>query len=69
METQVECYSGVEYAERPTAFDWQGQRLAVDEVLQRWRTPGFKCFRVRASEQTFELRYDEHTGDWQIEMI
>ncbi len=43
--------------------------MAVDEVLQRWRVPGFKCFRVRAGEQIFELRYDEHTGDWQIAPI
>jgi hypothetical protein len=69
METQVECYSGVEYAERPTAFAWQGQRLVVEEVLQRWRAPGYKCFRVRAGGQTFELRYDEHTEEWQIEII
>ena len=66
METQVECYSGVEYAERPTAFTWQGQRLAVEDVLQRWRAPGFKCFQVRAGGQLFELRYDEHAGGWQV---
>ena len=56
METQVECYSGVEYAERPKAFNWQGQRLAVDEMPLRWREPGYKCFRVLAGGQTFELR-------------
>jgi hypothetical protein len=66
MVEPVECYSGVEYAERPTAITWQGQRLAVEQVLQRWREPGIKCFRVQAGGQLFELRYAEHTGEWQV---
>jgi hypothetical protein len=43
-----------------------GQRLVVEDVLQRWLAPGFKCFQVRAGGQLFELRYDEHAGGWQV---
>lgn len=35
----VECYSGAAYAERPVAVHWQGERLAVEQVLRSWRTP------------------------------
>ncbi|MFQ5410588.1 MAG: hypothetical protein ACE5FI_19430 [Anaerolineales bacterium] len=33
----VECYSSSEYAERPRAFEWAGQRYRVTSVLGRWR--------------------------------
>lgn len=64
---RVECRSDSEYAERPTAFYWQDQRLEIAEVLSRWRTPQGKSFRVRTvDDQVFELAYDEITAEWQI---
>ncbi len=65
---QVECRSDTEYAERPIALHWQGQRLEIAAILSRWRTPAGKGFRVRtADEQIFDLNYDETTTDWQIQ--
>jgi hypothetical protein len=69
-ETQtVECHSSSTYAERPLAFYWQGQRLEVDKILARWRTPLAICFRVltRGSQRTFELQYDESADTWRIQ--
>jgi hypothetical protein len=64
--TRVECYSGSEYAEYPRAFDWQGLRLVVAEILQRRRTPSGKTFRLRAADgQVYDLSYDEMSQDWQ----
>lgn len=63
----VECRSDSEYAERPIALYWQGQRLPVSEILARWRTPEGKYFRVRTEDlQIFELFYAERLGEWQI---
>ena len=66
-ETQVICYSGSEYGEYPRAFVWQGQRLEVREVLQRWRTPGGKRFRLLAvDDHVYELFYDELSQAWLV---
>jgi hypothetical protein len=66
----VECYSGTKYAERPAAIHWQGERLAIVSILDRWRAPGGQGFRVQAEDdRVFELRYDEQAEQWEIESI
>lgn len=63
----VECRSDTEYAERPLAFTWQEQRLEIQDILQSWRTPNGKRFRVlTADDQIFDLIFDETTAEWQI---
>ena len=70
MTRRVECYSGVEYAERPTAFEWEGRRLEVETVLAQWRTPEGRRFRVRVRDgQTFELTYVKSHDEWQIHQL
>lgn len=70
MADWVECYCGQEYAERPLALHWQGERLLAREVLHRWRTPQGKVFHVRtADQQVFSLFYDELDQIWQIEPL
>ena len=67
LEDLVECHSGYEYAERPTALRWEGQRLEIVEIQDQWRIPGAHCFRVRTSdERTFELFYGELYDEWRI---
>lgn len=64
----VECHSEYEYAEKPIAFWWQGQRLEIRQILDRWRVPGGKCFRVRTEDdQIFELFYGELFDEWRID--
>jgi len=66
----VECHSGSEYAERPTALRWDGQRLEITEILAQWRIPGGKCFRVQVQdERIFELFYGELYDEWRINLI
>ena len=63
----VECHSGYEYAERPIALHWQGERLEIASIEAEWRIPGGKRFRVRTSDgQRFELFYGELYDDWRI---
>ena len=40
LKDLVECHSGYEYAERPVALHWQGQRLEIESVEAEWRIPG-----------------------------
>lgn len=70
MNDQVWSYSGQTYAERPSALRWEGERLEIVEILDRWRSPGKKGFRVRTSDRrSFKLVYDELTEEWLIELI
>ena len=64
----VECYAGARYPERPRAFLWEGERVAVEEVEQQWRTPAGPAFRVRTTDgRRFTLAYDEAADDWDVQ--
>jgi hypothetical protein len=66
-EDLVECHSGYTYAERPVALRWQGERLEISDVEQRWRIPGGLRFRVTVKDgRVFELFYGELYDEWRI---
>lgn len=70
MKDLVECHSEHEYAERPLALTWNSQRMEINEIVERWRTPGEKCFRVRTTDgQMFELCYNESNDLWRIRQV
>jgi hypothetical protein len=67
MTEIVECHSDYEYAERPISLTWNGQHLAISEIIDRWHIPGARCFRVRTVDgQVFELFYGELYDEWRI---
>jgi hypothetical protein len=64
----VECRSDWEYAQRPQAFTWQGQRLGVQQVISQFRTPDGTCFLISTFEaDCFNLFYNEHLDQWIIQ--
>ena len=70
MPDPVECHSGYEYAERPTAVWWEDERLEVAEVEATWRISGGKKFRVRVVDgRVFELLYVELYDEWRIHAL
>ena len=67
MTELVECHSGYEYAERPMAIHWQGDRLEIDLITNRWRSPDGKHFKVQTIDgQIFEIFYDAASNEWNI---
>lgn len=67
MTDVVECRSDSDYAGRPRAFFWQGQRLEVESIVASWRTPQGKRFRVRVQDgRNFDVSYDETCDEWNI---
>jgi hypothetical protein len=65
----VECHSGYTYAERPVALRWQGQRLEIETILQRWRVPVGLRFRVQVQDgRLFELFYGELYDEWRVHL-
>ncbi len=70
MNALVECHSGFQYADKPRAFLWEGQRLEVVEITAEWRTPLSHCFRVRSQdERCFVLAYRELDDEWSIQPV
>jgi hypothetical protein len=67
MADQVECHSGYAYGERPVAFQWEGQRLEVKELISGAHAEQGRRFRVLAGDgETYELAYNQAADDWQI---
>lgn len=65
---RVECYSGTEYAERPLAIFWQGERLRVEKILNEVLTPEGKSFRVLTTGgHEFTLSYNQQMDCWKID--
>ncbi|MBW1991080.1 MAG: hypothetical protein JRI59_02945 [Deltaproteobacteria bacterium] len=67
MNQKVETYSGGRLHERPRRFLWQGQWLQVEEVLDRWQTPEYLGFTVKAQDgRVYQLRYRHQQDAWEI---
>jgi hypothetical protein len=68
MSPDVECYAGSVYPERPKAFQWEGQRYEVLEILQRRREPDGIGFLVRCEpdKRCFDLFYLLVEDQWRI---
>jgi hypothetical protein len=65
--TEVTCYAGARYPERPRAFVYRGERLEVADVERRERTPCELRFRVRVVDgRRFWLSYDEAHDAWDV---
>ena len=67
IDAIVECHSGYSYAERPVAFQWEGERLKIKSIVAEWQTPERKHFRVSTTdERIFEIVYDVTGNVWKV---
>ncbi len=67
MENRVECHSGYDFAERPIAIQWEGERFEIETIIAEWRTPENKGFRVQVADGCiFELVYAQEFDTWDI---
>jgi hypothetical protein len=72
IRTQVQCYSGVKADETPRRFTWEGRKIEVGEVLDRWyqvetqpEWPRADYFKVRAvDEGEYLLKHDLESDEW-----
>lgn len=76
QEIQVECYSGFKVHERPVAFIYQGERLEIQDIIDRWYEGGLDSsrppvdyFKVRASDgKIYFLRYQSALDEWSLRL-
>lgn len=73
-KVQVESYSGYKGNERPAAFVYQGCRLEIVEIIDRWYEGGLEAhqpeidyFKVKTKEgKVFLLRYLSLFDAWSV---
>ena len=67
MALQVKTYSGYKADQRPTAFEIDGRRYEVSELVDRWYGPDYEYFRVLADDgNTYILRHDRSDDTWSL---
>ena len=70
MVDRVACRSDSQYPERPVALYYDDERLVIEQILARWRTPERRHFRVLAEGRLlFDLAYSEAEDLWEIKPI
>ena len=67
-QVQVECYAGYRADERPVRLKLGEQTLDVEEVEDRWYSPGETYFRVRVTGgDHYVLKHVEAQDVWSVE--
>ncbi len=65
--SEVRCYAGAAYPERPLAFCWHGAWLDVVQVLAGGRTPAGVSFLVLAADgRRYRLVWDQVADRWTV---
>jgi hypothetical protein len=67
MNAEVECYSGMEYAERPLRFLWQEEWRGIRRIVAERRTVDGKEFDVLDERnEKFLLVYGFAADRWKV---
>ncbi|HED01003.1 MAG TPA: hypothetical protein ENN18_11610 [Proteobacteria bacterium] len=67
---KVQCYSGYKADEKPVSFVLDSNRLIVEKIIDQWRGPEFKYFKVLADDgKAYLLRHDEENNEWVLEKV
>ena len=65
---RVECYAGYKSDQRPVKLQIARQMVEVDEIEDRWYSPGATYFRVRlANGERYVLRREDAQDIWTLE--
>ena len=67
LSAAVDCYAGARGDETPRRFSRGDQRVEILAVVDQWRTPDHRYFRVRTTgDETCTLRQDVTSGGWEL---
>ncbi|HCU58301.1 MAG TPA: hypothetical protein DF984_08815 [Anaerolineaceae bacterium] len=71
MTGQVECYAGSSYPEKPRFVNWEGDRYAVEAIIDQHREPNGIGFRVlcQPGQAVFDLLYQMDSDTWEIRLV
>ena len=67
LAVAVNCYAGARGEETPRRFTFENQLVEIHEVVDQWRTPDHRYFKVKtAAGETYTLRQDVSSGAWEL---
>ena len=62
----VDCYAGHRGDETPRRFTRGDLLVEILAVVDQWRTPDHRYFRVATADETCTLRQDVTSGGWEL---
>ena len=63
----VDCYAGGRGEETPRRFTLEDRLVEIKEIVEQWRTPDHRYFRVRTvASESYTLRHDVKSGAWEL---
>ena len=67
LAVAVDCYAGSRSEETPRRFTFDNQVVEIRTVVEQWRTPDHRYFRVRtAASESYTLRHDVTSAGWEL---
>ena len=67
LAVAVDCYAGHQAKETPRRFTRGDQLVEILAVVDQWRKPDHRYFRVKtAADETCTLRQDVTSGGWAL---
>jgi len=70
VRVRVECYAGHRGEETPRRFCVGAREVAVENVVDRWRGPDYRYFKVLGNDgATYVLRHDTGSGAWELSLF
>ncbi len=67
LAVAVDCYAGHRGEETPRRFTVENQHVEIRTVVDQWRTPDHRYFRVRTiAGESYTLRQDGRSGAWEL---
>jgi len=70
QKTRVQCYSGSTGDEEPRSFDIGYQRCEVLDIVERWKAPTHRYFKVKVQgAKFFMLRQPNGGDDWEMSQL
>ena len=66
LTVTVDCYAGARGEKTPRRVTRGDQLVQILAVVDRWRTPDHRYFKVRTVEETYTLRQDVPSGGWEL---
>jgi hypothetical protein len=67
VEIEVSCYAGYRGEESPLYFFLAGRKIVVEKILEQWRTPDSRYFRIVGDDRNeYLIRHGGTNGNWQM---
>ena len=67
MRIRTQCYAGYRGEETPRSFALGDRQVEVVEVVDRWRGPDHRYFKVRGDDHAvYILRHDAESDGWEL---